>query len=81
MLTKESTEAALGGSSICLIYTYVVYRAVYTRVVLDRNGWGYIQLAYTPDMQLYIHLRLPLARAATARTIVIVSIYRAYAIL
>jgi len=35
-------EAVLGGSSIRLVYTYAVYRAVYTRVVLDRNGWGYI---------------------------------------
>ena len=81
MLTEESIEAALGGSSIRLAYTYAVYRAVYTRVVLDQNGRGYIQLAYAPDMRLYIHSRLPLARAAVVRAIVIISIYRAYAIL
>ena len=81
MLTKESTEAVLGGSGIRLAYAYVVYRAVYTRVVLDRNGWGYIQLAYALDIQLYIHLHLPPARATAARAIVIISIYRAYAIL
>jgi len=74
-------EAALGRSSIYLAYAYAVYRAVYTRVILDRNGWGYIQLAYTPDMRLYIYLRLPLARAAVARAIVIISIYHVYAIL
>ena len=81
MLTKESIEAALGGSSIRLVYAYTVYRAVYTRVILNQNGWGYIQLAYTPDMRLYIHLHLPLARAAVAHAIVIISIYRVYAIL
>jgi len=74
-------EAALGRSSICLVYTYAVYRAIYTRVILDQNGRGYIQLVYTPDIQLYIHLHLPLARAAIARAIVIVSIYRIYTIL
>jgi hypothetical protein len=72
---------ALGRSSIRLAYTYAVYRAVYTRVILDQNGQGYIQLAYTPDMRLYIHLHLPLARAAIARAIVIISIYRIYVIL
>jgi len=81
VLTKESIEAALGGSSIRLAYAYAVYRAIHTRVVLDRNGRGYIQLAYAPDMRLYIHLHLPLARAAAARAIVIISIYRVYAIL
>ena len=81
MLTEESIEAALGGSGICLAYAYAVHRAVHTRVILDRNGRGYIQLAYTPDMRLYIHLRLPLARAAIARAIVIISIYHIYTIL
>jgi len=81
VLTKESTEAALGRSGIRLAYAYAVHRAVYTRVILDQNGWGYIQLAYAPNMRLYIHSRLPLARAATVRAIVIISIYRAYAIL
>jgi len=81
VLTKESIEAVLGGSGIYLAYTYAVYRAVHTRVILDWNGQGYIQLAYTLDMRLYIHLRLPLARAAVAYAIVIISIYRVYAIL
>ena len=81
MLTKESIKAALGGSGIRLAYTYAIHRAVHTRVILDQNSWGYIQLAYTPDMRLYIHSRLPLARAAVARAIVIVSIYRVYTIL
>jgi hypothetical protein len=54
VLTKESIEAVLGGFSIRLVYTYAVYRAVYTCVVLDRNGRGYIQLVYTLDMRLYI---------------------------
>jgi len=31
-------EAALGGSGIYLAYTYIVHRAVYTRVILDQNG-------------------------------------------
>jgi len=81
VLTKESTEAALSRSSIYLVYAYVVYRAVYTCVILDQNNRGYIQLAYTPDIQLYIHLCLPPARAAVARAIVIISIYCAYTIL
>jgi len=80
VFTKESTEAVLGGSSIRLAYTCAVYKAIYTYVILDRNSQGYIQLAYTLDMRFYIHLRLPLARAATARAIVIVSIYYTYII-
>ena len=70
----------LGGSSIRLVYTYAVYKAIYTRVILDRNSWGYIRLAYTLDMRFYIYLRLPLARAAIARAIVIISICRIYII-
>ena len=42
VFTKESMEAALGGSSIRLVYACVVYKAIYTRVVLDRNSQGYI---------------------------------------
>ena len=38
VFTKESIEAALGGSSIRLVYTYVVYKAIYTRVILDYNS-------------------------------------------
>ena len=80
VFTKESTEAALGGSGIRLVYTYAVHKAIYTRVVLDRNSRGYIQLAYALDMRFYIHLRLPLERATAARAIVIISICRVYAI-
>ena len=80
VFTKESIEAALGGSGIHLVYTYTVHKARYTRVVLDRNSRGYIQLAYTLDMRFYIHLRLPPARAAAVRAIVIISICRAYTI-
>jgi len=59
VLTKESIEAALGGSGIRLVYAYAVYRAVYTRVILDQNGRGYIQLAYAPDMgSIYTHVFL-----------------------
>ena len=80
VFTKESTEAVLGGSSIRLVYACIVYKARYTRVILDRNSRGYIQLAYALDMRFYIHLRLPLARAAVARAIVIISICRVYSI-
>ena len=38
MLTEENTKAALGGSSIYLVYAYAVYRAVYTCVILDCNS-------------------------------------------
>jgi len=81
VLTKEGTEAALGKSGIRLVYTYAVHKAVYTCVILDQNGQGYIQLAYTLDIRLYIHLRLPLASTTIARAIVIISIYRIYTIL
>jgi len=81
VLTKESIKAALGGSSIRLVYTYAVHRAVYTCVILDQNSWGYIQLAYILDIRLYIYLRFPLVRATIARAIVIISIYRVYIIL
>jgi hypothetical protein len=70
----------LGGSGIYLVYAYIVYKAIYTRVILDRNSRGYIQLAYALDMRFYIHLYLPLTRATTARAIVIISIYRIYTI-
>ena len=80
MFTQESIEAVLGGSSICLVYAYVVYKAIYTCVVLDRNSRGYIQLVYALDMQFYIYLRLPLARSAATRAIVIISIYHVYII-
>ena len=42
VFTKESIEAVLGRSSIYLVYAYIVYKAIYTRVILDRNSWGYI---------------------------------------
>jgi len=80
VFTKKSREAVLGRSGIRLVYTYIVYKAIYTRVVLDHNSWGYIQLAYTLDMRFYIHLYLPLVRATTARAIVIISIYCVYTI-
>ena len=82
VLTDESTEAALGGSGIRLAYARTVHRAValHTRVVLHRNSRSYTQLAYALDMRLYIHSRLPPVATAAARAIVIVSIYRAYAI-
>ena len=70
----------LGGSSIRLVETYVVYQAIYTRVILDYNSRGYIRLAYTLDIRFYIYLRLPLVRAAAARAIVIISIYHIYII-
>ena len=79
VFTEESTEAALGGSGIRLAYACAVHKAIHTRVVLDRNSRSYIWLAYALDMRFYIHLRLPPARAAAARAIVIVSICRAYA--
>ena len=80
MFTKESIEAALGGSSIYLVYAYVVYKAIYTYIILDYNSWGYIGLVYALDIQFYIYLYLPLVRAAVVYAIVIISIYRAYAI-
>ena len=70
----------LGGSSIRLVYAYTVYKAIYTYIILDRNSWGYIQLAYILDMRFSIYLHLPLARAAMARAIVIISICRVYII-
>ena len=80
VFTKESIEVALGGSSIRLVYTYVVYKAIYTRVILDCNSRGYIGLVYALDIQFYIYLYLPLVRAAVVRAIVIISICRAYII-
>ena len=38
VFTKESIEAALGGSSIYLVYAYVIYKAIYTYIILDRNS-------------------------------------------
>ena len=85
MLTEDSTEAALGGSGIRLAYASTVHRAIalHTRVILHRNSRSYTQLACALGMRLHIHSRLPpvTAAAAAARAIVIVNIYRAYAIL
>ena len=42
VFTKESIEAVLGGSGIYLVYAYVVYKAIYTYIILDRNSRSYI---------------------------------------
>ena len=73
-------EAALGGSGIRLVYACVVYKAIYTYIILDRNSRSHIRLAYILDMRFYIYLYLLLVRATTVRAIVIISICRIYAI-
>ena len=59
-LTADKAEAGLGGSSVYLVYTYFLYKAlqVPTRVILNYHSQYYIRLAYTINIRRYIYLPL-----------------------
>ena len=80
-LTVDRTEAGLGRSSLYLVYAHSSRRAslAYTCVILDRYSWGCIRLVYAMGMRLWIYVRLPPIRTATARALSTVSIYLVYA--
>jgi hypothetical protein len=52
-LMVDRTEAGLGGSSLCLVYVYSLYRTLLapTYIILDYYSWGYIRLVYAIDMR------------------------------
>jgi len=80
-LIADNTDAGLGGSSLCLVYTYSLHQALLapTRVVLYCYSWGCFRLAYAINIRRLVYLRLLPTTAATARALSIVSICLVYA--